>query len=79
MQHATTAHKLAQFVALITAEVKFRKRAGTRSSEQAVADDVLAELDAPNLDRQISTLRRRAATRRRQAAVKAGAIGSRFT
>jgi hypothetical protein len=75
MQHATTAPKLAQFVALVAAEVKFRKRVGTRSDEQTVANDVLAEIDTPSLDGQIRVLRRRAATRRRQAAVKAGALG----
>ena len=79
MQHATTAHKLAQFIALIAAEVKFRKRVGTRSSEQTVASDVLAEIGTPALDRQIRILQRRAATRRRQAAGKAGAIGGRVT
>jgi hypothetical protein len=79
MQHATTASKLALFVALVAAEVKFRKRVGTRSSEQTVANDVLAEIDTPSLDGQIRILQRRAATRRRQAAVKAGATGARST
>jgi hypothetical protein len=76
--HNATAHKLGQFVALVTAEVKFRKRVGTSSAERLIADDILAEVDAPNLDRQIRVLQRRAATRRRQAAVKAGALGRGF-
>jgi hypothetical protein len=74
MQHAT-APKLAQLMGLVAQEVKFRKRVGTKGLERAIANDILAEIETPNLDRQLAILRRRAATRRRQAAVKAGAVG----
>jgi hypothetical protein len=73
--HNATAPKLAQLMGLVAQEVKFRKRVGTQSPEGVIADDILAEIDVPNLDRQIRVLQRRAATRRRQAAVKAALRG----